>query len=79
MDDKKNLCHLRSDDKRVKSFSENLQKILIDKGILKSNNSYIQTYITGARKLMIHIDGTSEVNNKKKTNEWIEFEYKFEE
>lgn len=26
MDDKKNLCYLRSDDKRMKSFSENLQK-----------------------------------------------------
>lgn len=71
MDDKKNLCHLRSDDKRVKSFSENLQKILIDKGIFTSNNIHIQTYITGARNLMIHIDGAH--------TEWIEFEYKFEE
>jgi hypothetical protein len=71
MDDKKNLCHLRSDDKRVKSFSENLQKILIDSGILKSKNGYIQTYITGARNLMIHIDGVH--------TEWIEFEYKFVE
>ena len=71
MDDKKNLCYLRSDDKRVKSFSENLQKILIDKDILKSNNGDITTYITGARKLMIHIEGAFA--------EWIEFEYIFEE
>ena len=71
MDDKKNLCHLRSDDKRMKSFSENLQKILIDSGILKSKNGYIQTYITGARNLMIHINGAHA--------EWIELEYKFEE
>lgn len=67
MDDNKNLCHLRSDDKRIKSFSENLQKILIDKGILTSNNIHIQTYITGARNLMIHIDDAHA--------EWIEFEY----
>lgn len=72
MDDNKNLCHLRSDDKRIKSFSENLQKILIDKGILISNknNRYITTYITGSTKLMIHIDG--------EFSEWIEFEYSFE-
>ena len=71
MDDKKNLCHLRSNDKHIKSFSENLQKILIDKGILISKNAYITTFITGARNLMIHIDGARA--------EWIEFEYKFEE
>ena len=71
MDDKKNLCHLRSNDKHIKSFSENLQKILVDKDVLISNNTYITTYITGARNLMIHIDGAHD--------EWIEFEYKFEE
>ena len=71
MDDKKNLCHLRFGDKRIKSFSENLQKILIDKGILISNNTYITTYTTGTRKMMIHIDGVNA--------EWIELEYKFEE
>lgn len=71
IDDNKNLCHLRSADKRVKSFNENLQKILIDKGSLISNNTYITTYITGARTLMIHIEGAFA--------EWIEFEYIFEE
>lgn len=70
MDDNKNLCHLRSYDKQIKSFSENLQKILIDKGILTSNNIHITTYITGARNLMIHIDGAHA--------EWIEFEYTLE-
>lgn len=71
MDDNKNLCHLRSYDKQIKSFSENLQKILIGEGILISKNAYITTFITGARNLMIHIDGAHA--------EWIEFEYKFEE
>lgn len=70
MNDNKNLCHLRSNDKQVESFSKNLQKILIDKGILTSKSGYITTYITGARNLMIHIDGAFA--------EWIEFEYKFE-
>ena len=70
MNDKKNLCHLRTADKQIKSFSENLQKILIGEGILISNNTYIQTYITGARTMMIHVGGNGE---------WIEFEYKFEE
>ena len=70
MDDNKNLCHLRSDDKRIKSFDENLQKILTDKDILISKNIYIRTYITAARTLIIHIAGN---------NEWIEFEYKFVE
>ena len=40
------------------------------KGILISNNTYIHTYITGARTMMIHVGGNGE---------WIEFEYKFEE
>lgn len=71
MDDNRNLCNLRSDDKRIKSFCENLQKLLTDKGILISKNLYIQTYITGARNLVIRING--------KHAEWIEFEYKFVE
>lgn len=71
MDDNTNICSLRSIDQRVKSFSENLQKILINKGILISNNIKIETYTTRVKKLMIHIDG--------KFAEWIEFEYKFEE
>lgn len=79
MDDKKNLCRLRSNDKRVESFSENLQKILIDKGILISNNIDIETYTTGSTKLMIHIEDTIKIDNKKRTKEWVEFEYKFEE
>ena len=67
IDDKKNLCHLRSSDKQLKSFSKNLQKILIDKGILTSNNINIEIYTLGITKLMIHIEGAH--------NEWIEFEY----
>ena len=42
-----------------------------EKGILISKNAYITTFITGARNLMIHIDGAHA--------EWIELEYKFEE
>lgn len=74
IDDKKNFCYLRSNDKQVKSFSENLQKLLVDKGIciLISNNRdiYVETYITRARNLMIHIEGAYA--------EWIEFEYTLE-
>ena len=79
MDDNMNICSLRSVNKRVKSFSENLQKILIDNGILKSNNVDVITYTTGSRKMMIHIEYTNKIDNKKHTKEWIEFEYKFEE
>lgn len=79
MDDNTNLCHLRSNDKRVKSFGENLQKILIDNGILKSNNRDITIFITGRRRLMIHIEGEGKLDKKRGTVECIEFEYEFEE